>query len=68
MFPSLIGFYGNCNLNYFLLSIELAIACGLRMWQGLAIGEAIAGKIAVLATITAILFGARQWWRITLCC
>ncbi|MEG4444429.1 hypothetical protein QUB47_17770 [Microcoleus sp. AT9_B5] len=51
-----------------MLSIELAIACGLGIWQGLAIGEAIAGKIAVLATITAILFGARQWWRISLCC
>ncbi|MEG4498330.1 hypothetical protein QUB05_04145 [Microcoleus sp. F10-C6] len=68
MFQSLMGFSGNCNRNYFALSIELAIACRLGMWQGLAIGEASFGKIAVLATITAKLFGARQWRPISLCC
>ncbi|MEG3959096.1 hypothetical protein [Microcoleus sp. herbarium2] len=40
---------------------ELAHACICRVWQGGG-REATVGKITELATITAMLFGARQWW------
>jgi hypothetical protein len=44
------------------LSIELAHACICGVWQGFLFGEATVGKITELATITAMLFGAWQWW------
>jgi hypothetical protein len=46
----------------FVLSAELAIACICGMWQGCWFGEASASKIALLATITAIMFHLWQSW------
>ena len=56
----------NSNINSAILSvlnlvllIELMAACCWGMYQGWTIGEATTGKIALLATIAAILF--RFW-------
>lgn len=60
---SLHNFLTNAtNIFNFVLSIELAIACICGVWQGFRFGEATVGKITELATITAMLFGAWQWW------
>jgi polyferredoxin len=50
------------NILNFLLSVELAVACLWGMWQGLTIGEATAGKIALLTAIAAIMFRLWQSW------
>ena len=46
----------------FVLSVELAIACLCGLWQGFWLGEATAGKIALLAAIAAIMFRLWQSW------
>ena len=50
------------NILNGVLSVELAVACLWGMWQGLTIGEATVGKIALLATIAAIMFRLWQSW------
>lgn len=46
----------------FVLSVELAVACLWGVRHGFWLGEASAGKIALLATITAIMFRLWQSW------
>lgn len=50
------------NILNGVLWVELAHACICGVWQGFRFGEATVGKITELATITAMLFGAWQWW------
>jgi hypothetical protein len=50
------------NILNFVVSVELAIACIWGMWQGFWLSEASVSKIALLATITAIMFRLWQSW------
>jgi hypothetical protein len=62
-----LTFFQNINSNItnffnFALSVELAVACIWGMWQGFWLSEASVSKIALLATITAIMFRLWQSW------
>jgi len=66
-FMNSLTFFQNINSNIisffnFVLSVELAIACTCGLWQGFWHGEASVSKIALLATITAIMFRLWQSW------
>ncbi|MEG3838806.1 hypothetical protein [Microcoleus sp. herbarium14] len=50
------------NIFNFVVSVELAVACICGVWQGFWHGEASVSKIALLATITAIMFRLWQSW------
>ncbi|MEG4251795.1 hypothetical protein [Microcoleus sp.] len=50
------------NILNFVLSVELAIACGMAVISGWLTDEATAGKIALLAAIAAIMFRLWQSW------
>ena len=50
------------NFLNFVMSVELAIACGVAVISGWLTDEATAGKIALLAAIAAIMFRLWQSW------
>jgi hypothetical protein len=52
----------------FVVSVELAIACGVGVISGWLTDEATAGKIFLLTTITAIMFLCGNRGRMSLWC